>query len=122
MSQSVLIVDDSGYARSTLRRTLEEAGYDVVGEAPNGVAALDQIVSLEPDLVTLDNILPDMTGLDILKALGDRELKSKIMMISAVGQQSTIEDCLNSGASIYLIKPYTSEQLLVEVKKLLNAS
>jgi len=69
MSKTILIVDDSGYSRSTIKGILVNAGYQVIGEAKDGVEALDKIVELDPDLVTLDNILPDMTGLEILRAL-----------------------------------------------------
>ncbi len=120
MSHSVLIVDDSGYSRSTIRSILEGAGYQVVGEARDGAEALDKIVELEPDLVTLDNILPDMTGLQILTALKEHNLKSKVIMVSAVGQQSAIEEGITLGASAYLIKPFDAEKLLSEVDKIVN--
>lgn len=120
MSHSVLIVDDSGYSRSTIRSILEGAGYRVVGEARDGAEALDKIVELEPDLVTLDNILPDMTGLQILTALKEHNLKSKVIMVSAVGQQSAIEEGITLGASAYLIKPFDAEKLLSEVDKIVN--
>lgn len=122
MKKRVLIIDDSGYSRATIRSVLEEAGYIVVGEAKNGTEALHMIKSIEHDLMTLDNILPDMTGLDILRKLkqSDHELQSKVLMISAVGQQSAIQEGLELGAVAYITKPFTSEQLIGHVRDTLE--
>lgn len=117
MSQKVLIVDDSGYSRTLVRRQLESSGYEIVGEAKNGLEALDQIDLLKPDLITLDNILPDMTGLDILKAMKENGIKSKVIMISAVGQLSAIEEAKSLGVLSYLIKPFDESKLIEAVKK-----
>ena len=66
MSKKVLIVDDSIYMRSLIKSAMEGAGFEVVGEAQNGESAIDLAVQLQPDLITLDNILPDMMGFEIL--------------------------------------------------------
>ena len=108
----ILIVDDSSYIRSTLRTTLESNGYDVVGTAKDGESAIDMAIDLIPDVITLDNILPDMTGIDVLKALKERNLSSKVIMISAVGQQSAITEGLANGAQDYIVKPFNNEELV----------
>ena len=113
----ILIVDDSSYIRSTLQTTLEENGYDVVGAAEDGESAIDLALELDPDVITLDNILPDMTGIDVLKALKDKELKSKVIMISAVGQQSAIAEGLANGAQDYLVKPFNNSELIGIISK-----
>lgn len=114
----VLIVDDSTYIRSTLKSLLLDKGYDVVGEAKNGEMAIDMIFDLKPDVVTLDNILPDMTGLDILKILQAKEFKTNVVMISAVGQQSAIVEAKESGALHYLVKPFDNSELLSILEQL----
>ncbi len=108
----ILIVDDSSFIRASIRATLEENGHDVVGAAKDGESAIDLALDLVPDVITLDNILPDMTGLDVLKALNNEKLKSKIIMISAVGQQSAISEGLANGAQDYLVKPFNNEELV----------
>lgn len=118
MSLSVFIVDDSGFARLTVRNILEGAGHTIIGEAANGVEALDRIPKAKPDLITLDNILPDTNGIEILRSLRASNIQSRVIMISAVGQQSAIEEGLSVGAEAYLIKPFTAEKLLAEVKRL----
>jgi two-component system chemotaxis response regulator CheY len=118
MNKRVLIVDDSLYMRTIIKDALSEAGYEIIGQAANGESAIDMALELQPDIITLDNILPDMLGLDILKTLKEEGLASKILMISAVGQQSVIEEGLKLGAESYIVKPFSSEQLLEAVKKL----
>lgn len=121
MSYRILVVDDSGYSRSTIKGILTESGYSVIGEARDGAEALDLIVELKPDLVTLDNILPDMSGIEILRVLREQEIKCKVIMISAVGQQSAIEEGLGLGAEAYIIKPFTRDKILEEVRHSLGA-
>lgn len=121
MGKSILIVDDSLYMRTMINEALINAGYDVVGQAGNGESAIDMAIELKPDLITLDNILPDMIGTDILKVLKqDEKIESKVIMISAVGQESVIQEGMSLGASDYIVKPFTSEGLLEAVKKALN--
>ena len=90
MANKVLIVDDSIYMRSLIKNALEEGGYEIVGEAQNGETAIDLALDLQPDLITLDNILPDMMGFEILKVLKEEGLESKVVMVSAVGQQTVV--------------------------------
>ncbi len=117
MGNKVLIVDDSLYMRTIIKDALEEAGFVIVGQAATGEAAIDMAFDLDPDVITLDNILPDMIGTDILKVYKKEGLKAKVIMVSAVGQESVIDEGLSLGASSYIVKPFTSEQLLSAVKK-----
>jgi len=118
MAKNVLVVDDSLYMRTIIKDALEQAGYTVIGQASNGEEAIDLAFELKPDIITLDNILPDMIGTDILKVYSQEGLLSKVIMISTVGQESVIAEGLTLGAKAYITKPFTSEQLLQEVKKL----
>jgi two-component system, chemotaxis family, chemotaxis protein CheY len=117
MSKSVLIVDDSLYMRTLIKDALEIGGFTIVGQAVNGEEAIDLAFELQPDFVTLDNILPDMIGTDILKVYKDEGLQSKIVMISAVGQESVVNEGLRLGATAYIVKPFTSEQLVEALSK-----
>ncbi len=121
MSKTVLIVDDSLYMRTLINEALVGAGFSVVGQAGNGESAIDMAMELQPDLITLDNILPDMIGTDILRVLKlEENIKSKVIMISAVGQESVIQEGLSLGASDYIVKPFTSEGLVTIVKKVVT--
>ena len=112
MGKSVLIVDDSLYMRMLIKDALELGGYTIVGQAANGEEAIDLAFELQPDFITLDNILPDMIGTDILKVYGEEGLQSKIVMISAVGQDSVVNEGLRLGAKAYVVKPFTPDQLI----------
>jgi two-component system, chemotaxis family, chemotaxis protein CheY len=112
MAKSVLIVDDSLYMRTLIKDALEGNGYSIVGQAANGEEAIDMAFELQPDLITLDNILPDMIGTDILKVYQEEGLKSKVVMVSAVGQESVVNEGLRLGARAYIVKPFTSDQLV----------
>ena len=117
MSKKVVIVDDSLYMRTLIKDALEEAGFEIVGQAADGETAIDMILESNPDIITLDNILPDMLGLDIIKALRAEGNSSKIVMVSAVGQQSVINAGMELGASDYIVKPFTPEKLRDVVEK-----
>jgi two-component system chemotaxis response regulator CheY len=117
MAKSVLIVDDSLYMRTLIKDALEIGGFSVVGQAANGEEAIDLAFELQPDLITLDNILPDMIGTDILKVYSEEGLKSKVVMISAVGQESVVNEGLRLGAKAYIVKPFTSDQLVDAMSK-----
>jgi len=119
MRKKVLIVDDSAYMRSVIKTTLVKEGYEVVGEAEDGETAIDLALDLNPDLITLDNILPDMIGLEIIKALHEQQLSSKVIMVSAVGQQPMLNKGIEMGAAAYLLKPFTSESLIETVNSAL---
>ena len=118
MAKNVLVVDDSLYMRTVIKDALEQNGYRVVGQASNGEEAIDLAFELLPDIITLDNILPDMIGTDILKVYTEEGLLSKVIMISAVGQESVIQEGLSLGAKAYIVKPFTSDQLMAELNKL----
>lgn len=120
MSKSVLIIDDSLYMRTLINAALTEEGYNVVGMAGDGETAIEMALELNPDVITLDNVLPDMIGLDILKVLKDEEIKSTIVMISAVGQQSVVDEGMALGAADYIVKPFTPDGLVEKVNKACN--
>lgn len=116
MQKTVLIIDDSFYMRSVLRKYLEAVGYDIIGEAENGEQGIDMALSLKPAIITLDIILPDMIGLDIIKVLRKENLASKIILVSVVGQLDVIKKGLQLGANAYLMKPFNEEQLIEKLK------
>jgi two-component system, chemotaxis family, chemotaxis protein CheY len=117
MTKSVLIVDDSLYMRTLIKDALESGGFSIVGQAANGEEAIDMAFELQPDFITLDNILPDMIGTDILKVYQEEGLKSKVVMVSAVGQESVVNEGIRLGAKAYIVKPFTTDQLIDAIAK-----
>lgn len=111
-SKTVLIIDDSAFTRTHIRDILEDAGFEVVAEAITGEAGIDQAFEHQPYFITLDNILPDMTGFDVLDTLKQMNLPSKVIMISAVGQEEIQKIGIDKGAEHYLPKPVDEEELV----------
>ena len=118
MSTKVMVVDDSNFMRKSICDTLNNIeGVEVVDAVENGEIALDKALELMPDVITLDNILPDMHGLDILKALNEHAPSIKVIMISAVGQESVVQEALKNGASHYIVKPFGKDTLVEVFRK-----
>jgi len=114
-----LIVDDSFYMRTMLKNMLADAGYEVVGEAPNGQTALELAKETKPDLITLDVILPDNTGLDVLKGIRAEQPDMKVIIVSAVGQEVIVNEAIEYGAKAYIVKPFSEEKVLEVVSQVL---
>ena len=120
MKKRILIVDDSFYMRTMLKNMLTDAGYEVVGEAPNGQTALELAKETKPDLVTLDVILPDNTGLAVLKGIRQENQNIKVIMVSAVGQEVIINEAMELGATAYIVKPFSEEKVLDTVRNVFS--
>ena len=120
MKKRILIVDDSFYMRTMLKNMLTDAGYEVVGEAPNGQTALQMSKETNPDLVTLDVILPDNTGLDVLKGIKKDQPNMKVIIVSAVGQEVIVTEAMQNGALAYIVKPFSEDKVLEVVGKALE--
>ena len=120
MDKGVLIVDDALFMRSVLLDILEEAGYEIVGEAATGEEALAQFRRFKPALVTLDLIMPGLPGMDVLKEILKIDPAANVIVISAVGQESLVKEVLGLGAKGFIVKPFKNEQVLEEVKQVLG--
>jgi two-component system chemotaxis response regulator CheY len=121
MAKTVVIIDDSAFMREFIVDVLEDEGFEVVGMAEDGNTGIEMALEHEPDLITLDNVLPDMLGIDIAKILKiEEEVNSKIIMISALGQADVIAECKENGVEEYLVKPFEEEDLIGKIAKMFN--
>lgn len=122
MSKKILVVDDSYYMRTILKNILEDAGYNVVDEAASGQDAIKGVDKLheELDLVTLDLILPDNSGLDVLRKIKEKYPEQNVVVVSAVGQSSIVDQAMEIGASAYIVKPFDEGKVLEVVEDILN--
>ena len=117
--KKVLIVDDSMYMRTLIKTALSATErYEIIGQAATGSQGIEMALEFEPDLITMDNILPDMIGIDIVKELRAEGISAKIIMVSAVGQDDVVEEGIANGAQEYLVKPFTADQLVERVDNL----
>ena len=117
MSAKILIVDDSGFARRTLRRILEEHGYRVE-EAASGAEALEKYSDSKPDVVFLDLVMEGMQGLELLHKLREVDSDVKVVVATADVQKLTRAEMLKAGASALLNKPFKPEEVVGEVHRI----
>ncbi len=116
---SVLIADDAAFMRMMLKNVLTEAGYEVVGEAENGAVAVSKYRELNPDLTTMDITMPEMDGLAALKEIRAGDPSARVVMCSAMGQQSMVIESIQAGAKDFIVKPFQPDRVLEAVQKAL---
>ena len=108
----VLIVDDSAVMRKSLRGILVKDGYDVVGEADSGAEAIKQFAALQPDIITLDIIMPQLGGIEALRMLRSIINKDvKIIMVTAIDSMDRVKECMKAGADHYILKPFEDKRV-----------
>jgi len=115
----VLIVDDSGMSRKMLRDILEEAGYAVVGEAADGMEGVLAYKQYNPDVVTLDITMPNMSGTEALKEIKDYDQDAKVIMITAAGQQNKVIEALKLGADRFITKPFEKDEIIKSISEMI---
>ncbi|HHY33864.1 MAG TPA: response regulator [Firmicutes bacterium] len=115
----VLIVDDAAFMRMRSRKLLEEHGYQVE-EAQDGQEAVRKYMESAPDAVLMDITMPVMDGIAALKEIKKRDPHAKVIMCTAVGQQSLVMEAIMSGARDYLLKPFDPDKVLASLKKLVG--
>ncbi len=121
MSSTILVVDDAAFMRMMIRDILAEEGYSI-HEAVNGRDAVDKYSECRPDLVTLDITMPEMNGLDALRAIRASDSGARVLMVTAMGQQKMIVEALEAGAMDFLVKPFQPAKVLETVKKCLQSA
>jgi len=120
MGNRVLIVDDAAFMRMMIKDILEKNGYEVVGEAQNGLEAVEKYGELNPDLVTMDITMPEMDGIEALKKIRESNSDATVIMCSAMGQQAMVIDAIQAGAKDFIVKPFQAERVIEAVKKALE--
>ena len=117
MATRVLIVDDAAFMRMMIKDILGKNGYDIVGEAENGLKAVEKWQELRPDLTTMDITMPEMDGITAVKEIKKIDASAKIIMCSAMGQQAMVIEAIQSGARDFIVKPFQPDRVLEAVRK-----
>ncbi len=116
----VLIVDDAAFMRMMIKDILEKNGFEVVGEANNGIKAVEIYKKEKPDVVTMDITMPDMDGIEAVKEIRAFDPGAKIIMCSAMGQQTMVMDAIRAGARDFIVKPFQPDRVLEAIRKVIG--
>ena len=117
MAKSVLICDDAAFMRVMIKDILTKNGYEVAGEAENGLKAVEKYNETKPDLVMMDITMPEMDGIQALKGIKAIDPGANVIMCSAMGQQAMVIESIQSGAKDFIVKPFQADRVLEAVKK-----
>lgn len=120
MATRVLVVDDAVFMRTVLRKMLEEDGYEVCGEAGNGIEAIKQAKELQPDIITLDITMPEMDGVTALPQIVEAAPNAKVIMCSAMGQQPMVVEAIKNGAKDFIVKPFQKARVVQAIENVLG--
>lgn len=121
MARRVLVVDDAMFMRTAVKRILDSAGFEVVGEAENGEVAVRKYGELSPDVVVMDITMPIMDGISAARNILKNDPAARIVMCTALGQQNLVVEALQVGAKDYIVKPFQADRVVEGVTKALGA-
>ncbi len=120
MAKNILVCDDAAFMRMMIKDILTKNGYNIAGEAENGLKAVEKYNETKPDLVLMDITMPEMDGIQALKKIKEMDANAKIVMCSAMGQQAMVIEAIQSGAKDFIVKPFQAERVLEAVKKVVG--
>ena len=117
MAKSILICDDAAFMRMMIKDILVKNGYNIAGEAENGVKAVEKYQETKPDLVLMDITMPEMEGNQAMKKIKALDATARVVMCSALGQQAMVIESIQSGARDFIVKPFQPDRVIEAVKK-----
>ncbi len=120
MAKNILICDDAAFMRMMIKDILTKNGYNVAGEAENGVKAIEKYKEVTPDLVLMDITMPEMDGIQALKEIKKVDAGAKVIMCSAMGQQAMVIESIQAGAKDFIVKPFQADRVLEAVRKVVG--
>ena len=106
-----LVVDDSAFMRNMMTGILEDMSFDNIFEAENGEEAVEMHEEKDPDLVTLDVVMDEMSGIDALEEIKEKDDEVNVIMVSAVGQDQMVDEAEELGAETFVDKPFDEEDV-----------
>ncbi len=117
MAVNILLADDLSFMRMVQKEILSERGYNIVGEASDGIEAVEKYKELRPDVVILDITMPNMNGLEAMKKILEFDPDAKIIICSALGQQKLIVEAIKAGVKDFIVKPFKPERMFSAIEK-----
>ena len=116
----ILIVDDAAFMRMMIKDSLKKNGYENIIEASDGEQAVQIFKSENPDLIIMDITMPNKNGLEALKEIRELDSNAKIVMCSAMGQESMVVEAIRNGAKDFIVKPFKADRVLKTVQGILG--
>lgn len=116
----ILVVDDAAFMRMTIKDVLSKNGYTDLFEAEDGNRAVEVFGEVQPDLVIMDITMPNKDGLEALKEIRAKDSSAKVVMCSAMGQESMVIEAIKSGAKDFIVKPFKPDRILKTVDSILG--
>ena len=120
MAKNILICDDAAFMRMMIKDILTKNGYNVAGEAENGLKAIEKYKEVSPELVLMDITMPEMDGIQALKEIKKLDGSATVIMCSAMGQQAMVIESIQAGAKDFIVKPFQAERVIEAVKKVVG--
>ena len=120
MAKNILICDDAAFMRMMIKDILTKNGYNVAGEAENGLKAVEKYNETKPDLVMMDISLPELDGIQALKKIKESDPGATVIMCSAMGQQAMVIEAIQSGAKDFIVKPFQADRVLEAIKNVVG--
>ena len=120
MGGKIVIADDAAFMRLILRKILGQGGYEVAGEAENGLKAIEKYFQLKPDLITIDITMPEMDGITAAKEILGRDKNANVIMCSAMGQQAIVIEAIQAGARDFIVKPFQAERVIEAIQRVIG--
>ena len=120
MKRRILIADDASFMRQMIREIIEMEDYEVVAEAIDGVQAVELYQEHRPELVTMDIVMPKRSGLDALRGIIELDADARVVMCSALGQETLVMESLQAGAKDFIVKPFKPDSVLSTLKKVME--
>jgi two-component system chemotaxis response regulator CheY len=113
----LLVVDDAMIMRAIIKDIATKAGWQIAGEAANGVECVARYRELKPDLVTLDIVMPEMDGVEALRTLRREDPEARVVMVTAIDQRAKLSECIQLGAIDFVVKPFDKQRLTSMLQK-----
>ncbi len=116
----VLVADDASFMRQMIREIVESEGFEVCGEASDGIEAVDEFKKLQPDVVTMDIVMPLKSGIDAVRGIIALDPGARVVMCSALGQETLVTEAIQAGAKDFIVKPFKPDAVIETLKKALE--
>ena len=116
----ILVADDASFMRQMIREILEAEGHEVVAEASDGIQAVEEFKKHHPDLVTMDIVMPRRSGIDAVRAIVAIDGTARVVMCSALGQETLVTEALQAGARDFIVKPFKPDAVLATLRRVLE--